>query len=164
MIIRDATYADLEDIIAIYNSTISGRMVTADIEPLSIKDREEWFKEHNPGSRPLWVVEEEDKIVAWVSFQSFYGRPAYRHTAELSIYIAEGYRGQGLGEQLLQEAMNHCEKIDVKTLLGFIFGHNKPSLGLIEKHGFERWGHFPRVAVLDGVERDLIIMGKRIRE
>jgi phosphinothricin acetyltransferase len=50
----------------------------------------------------------------------------------------------------------------VHTLLGFIFGHNQPSLGLFGKYGFEKWAHFPRVANLDGIERDLIILGKRV--
>ncbi|MNL65666.1 putative phosphinothricin acetyltransferase YwnH [compost metagenome] len=50
----------------------------------------------------------------------------------------------------------------MNTLLGFIFGHNAPSLGLFASLGFTRWGDLPRVAVLDGVERDLIIVGRRV--
>jgi phosphinothricin acetyltransferase len=52
--------------------------------------------------------------------------------------------------------------VKVHTLLGFIFGHNAPSLALFRKYDFETWAHFPRVANLDGVERDLIILGKRV--
>jgi L-amino acid N-acyltransferase YncA len=48
------------------------------------------------------------------------------------------------------------------TLLGFIFGHNEPSLQLFYRFGFEKWGHLPNVAELDGIERDLIILGKKI--
>src|SRR6266581_575295 len=48
------------------------------------------------------------------------------------------------------------------TLLGFIFGHNEPSLALFRRFGFLRWGELPKVAALDGVERDLIIVGRRI--
>jgi L-amino acid N-acyltransferase YncA len=47
-------------------------------------------------------------------------------------------------------------------LLGFIFAHNEPSLRLFAKFGFERWGYLPKVAELDEVERDLVIMGKRV--
>lgn len=50
----------------------------------------------------------------------------------------------------------------INTLLGFVFGHNEPSLALLRKFGFEVWGHLPKVAVLDGVERDLVISGRRI--
>jgi phosphinothricin acetyltransferase len=44
-------------------------------------------------------------------------------------------------------------------MVGLIFAHNEPSLGLFGQLGFERWGLLPRVALLDGVQRDLTIMG-----
>ncbi len=47
-------------------------------------------------------------------------------------------------------------------MLGFIFGHNEPSLRLFQRFEFETWGTLPRVAVLDGVERDLVILGRRL--
>jgi phosphinothricin acetyltransferase len=53
-------------------------------------------------------------------------------------------------------------RLGLKTLLGFIFGHNEPSLRLFEVFGFQRWGILPRVAELDGVERDLVIIGRRL--
>jgi L-amino acid N-acyltransferase YncA len=52
--------------------------------------------------------------------------------------------------------------LGLKTLLRFIFGHNEASLHLFESFGFQHWGVFPRVAELDGVERDLIILGRHI--
>ena len=163
MIIRDAREDDLPEIVDIYNSTVSGRMVTADTTPVSVKDRTAWFHEHKKGFRPLWVVEEGGKVIAWLSFQSFYGRPAYLGTAEISVYVAESHRRQGIGRMLLQRAIEYCPGIGVKNLMGFIFAHNAPSIGLFESFGFEQWGYFPRVAVLDGVERDLAIMGLRIK-
>ncbi|HET6144744.1 MAG TPA: hypothetical protein VFE02_14635, partial [Candidatus Acidoferrales bacterium] len=62
----------------------------------------------------------------------------------------------------IRRSIAHAPAIGVCTLLGFIFGHNEPSLKLVEKHGFTRWGFLPRVATLDGVERDLVIMGRRV--
>ncbi|MBA2875567.1 GNAT family N-acetyltransferase [Thermaerobacillus caldiproteolyticus] len=160
--IRHAKREDLKAVVDIYNSTIPSRMVTADTEPVTVESREPWFLEHTPHSRPLWVVEADGKVCAWLSFQSFYGRPAYRHTAEISIYIAEGWRGHGIGRYLLQKAIEECPRLGIKTLLGFIFGHNEPSLKLFSRFGFEKWGHLPSVAELDGIERDLLILGKRI--
>lgn len=160
---RLATLADLPVIVAIYNSTIASRQVTADTEPISVESRLPWFHDHTPERRPLWVVEGEDgTVMAWLSFSNFYGRPAYSGTAELSIYVAETARGKGLGRYLLQEAINFAPRIKVHTVLGFIFGHNTPSLNLFAGFNFEIWANMPRVANLDGVERDLLIMGKRI--
>src|SRR5258708_7077379 len=87
----DAAEADHPSIGAIYNATRPGRMVTADIEPVSVVSRMPWFQAHNPRTRPLWVLEENAgrHVCAWLSFNSFYGRPAYNPTAEVSVYVAE---------------------------------------------------------------------------
>jgi L-amino acid N-acyltransferase YncA len=162
MTIRDATLEDLPAMVAIYNSTVPTRMVTADTEPVSIASRQQWFADHSPERRPLWVVEVDGQVAGWLSYSSFYGRPAYNATCEVSIYLAPEFRGRGLGMRLLLRCIEHAPRIGVTTLLGFIFGHNEPSLRLFEKAGFERWGQLPRVAVLDGVERDLIIVGRRV--
>ncbi|HEY9807011.1 MAG TPA: N-acetyltransferase family protein, partial [Candidatus Obscuribacterales bacterium] len=98
----------------------------------------------------------------WLSFQSFYGRPAYQATAEVSVYVAEAYQRRGIGQKLLQTAIQRSPQLGLKTLLGFIFGHNQPSLQLFEKFGFRQWGYLPQVARLDSIERDLVIMGRRI--
>jgi L-amino acid N-acyltransferase YncA len=159
---RDATIHDLPKIVEIYNSTVAGRIVTADTEPVSVESRIKWFDEHEPTTRPLWIVFNNEQVIGWVSFQSFYGRPAYRFTAEISIYLDSSMRGKGYGEQILTYTMEKCAELEIKTLLGYIFGHNEPSLKLFKKLGFEAWGIFPRIAELDNIERDLIIVGKRI--
>jgi L-amino acid N-acyltransferase YncA len=159
---RLARFDDLPAIVSIYNSTVASRQVTADTEPVTVESRHAWFAEHVPGKRPLWVVEQDSQVIGWLSYSNFYGRPAYSGTAELSIYLHEDARGKGLGRYFLTEAIEFAPKIGVHTLLGFIFGHNLPSLKLFDGFGFERWANMPRVATLDGIERDLIILGKRV--
>jgi phosphinothricin acetyltransferase len=162
MEIRDAKLEDLPVIVEIYNQTVPSRRVTADTEPVSVESRRAWFEQHSPARRPLWVALESRHIIGWISYSSFYGRPAYDGTCELSIYLASEYQRRGYGSELIRRSIAHAPSIGVSTLLGFIFGHNEPSLRLVEKHGFTRWGFLPRVATLDGVERDLVIMGRRL--
>ena len=160
---RDAVASDLDIIVKIYNSTIASRMVTADTESVTVESRLEWFKNHSADKYPLWVIEnEEDMVVGWLSFQAFYGRPAYDGTAEMSVYLQESQRGKGLGKAVLQYAIDKCPEIGIKTLLGFIFAHNEASLKLFRHFGFGDWGILPDIAVLDGHERSLAILGKRI--
>ncbi|MRN51886.1 GNAT family N-acetyltransferase [Paenibacillus monticola] len=160
--IEDAAPEDLAAIVEIYNSTISGRMVTADLEPVTVEERLKWFHEHNSHHRPLWVLRKEGQIAAWFSFQSFYGRPAYNGTAEISVYVNENFRGSGAGTLLLNKALEEAPRLGVKNLIGFVFGHNQPSLQLLQKFGFEQWGLLPGVAEMDGIERDLVIIGRKL--
>src|SRR3977135_4714948 len=81
---RTGIPSDLPQIVEIYNSTIPSRIATADTEPVSVESRVHWFEEHTPDRRPLWVVEDAGRVAAWLSFSTFYGRPAYAKTAELS--------------------------------------------------------------------------------
>ncbi|EHB67911.1 MULTISPECIES: GNAT family N-acetyltransferase [Paenibacillus] len=157
-----AVMEDLPAIVDIYNSTIESRKVTADLEPVTVESRIRWFEEHSEDHRPLWVMRFGSEIVAWMSFQSFYGRPAYNGTAEISIYVNEKFRGIGAGSILIAKALEECPRLRVSNLVGFVFGHNEPSLKLLRKFGFEQWGLLPGVAELDGVKRDLVIVGRSV--
>lgn len=159
---RNAQPSDLETIVAIYNTTIASRMVTADTSPITVESRKIWFHEHNAENRPLWMVEELDTIVGWVSFQSFYGRPAYDATVEVSIYLDPSQRRRGLGKQILNHCLENAPKLGIKTILGFIFAHNAPSLRLFENCGFKEWAMLPDIAEMDGKEYSLKILGKRL--
>lgn len=161
MNIRHATLQDLPTIVAIYNSTIPGRMVTADLEPVSTENRLVWFDQHDPSRRPLWVVENENhKVIAWMSFSDFSERAAYNITAEISIYLDPVTRGKGLGSLLLQYAIEHAPELGVHKLLGKIFAHNEPSIKLFKKYGFDEWGNLPDVCLLDGELRSVLILGR----
>ena len=162
--IRLATEDDLPFIVAIYNESIPGRAATADTEPVTVEERREWFAHHTPDAHPIFVAEIEGEIAGWVSLSAFYGRPAYRKTAEVSTYIAARFQGRGLGTQLREHILEACPALGIETVLSFVFAHNAASIALNEKFGFTSWGHLPRVAVLDGIERDLLIMGKRLTE
>ena len=162
MIIRDAVETDLPAIVEIYNAAIQGRISTAQLDPVSVKDRLPWFREHAPESYPLWVAEIDGQIAGWLSFHSFITRCAYRGTAEISVYVSEKFRRLGVGRALLEKAMAYSPRLEINALVGCIFGHNEPSLRLFERLGFERWGVLPRIARVDDVERDLVMVGRHI--
>lgn len=159
---RPATVADLPAITAIYNATISGRMVTADTTPVTVESRRAWFDAHQAAGRPIWVLDDAGVIAAWLSFDPFYPRAAYDGTAMIAVYVAESHRRRGLARELVHAALAAAPGLGLHTLLGYIFAHNEPSLRLFETLGFVRWAHLPRVAVLDGIDRDLVIAGRRV--
>ncbi|MEO5942244.1 MAG: N-acetyltransferase family protein [Ferruginibacter sp.] len=160
---RDAKQEDLPAIVAIYNSTIAGRMVTADINPVTVADKLDWFKEHTKERRPLWMVENyENEVIGWVSFRDFYGRPAYNGTAEISIYLDEKFRGEGFGKKILEYAFTNCSSLNIDTLLGFIFAHNAASIKMFTGLGFVEWGNLKDIATMDNNSYSLKILGKKI--
>jgi len=159
---RIATRDDLPAIVAIYNETIPSRMVTADLEPVSVESRIAWFEAHSPDRHPMWVAERDGEVAAWLSYSKFHPRAAYDGTAEISLYVGSRFHRAGLGGRMLQEAIDAAPGLGFHTLVGLVFGHNAPSLALFERFGFARWGHMPRVAILDGVDRDLVFLGRRV--
>jgi len=160
MTIRDAIEADLPAIVRIYNATVPTRMVTAELEPTTVEARLPWFREHSPEQYPFWVAESGDRVIGWLDFKKFLPRCAYRGTAEISVYVDEEFRRRGVGQRLLEHAIARAPSLGITALIGLIFGHNEPSLKLFERFGFERWAFLPGVAQLDGMERDLIVMGR----
>jgi L-amino acid N-acyltransferase YncA/cephalosporin hydroxylase len=160
MIIRDAVEADLPVIVQIYNATVPTRMVTAELEPTTVEARLPWFREHSSEHYPFWVAESEGRVIGWLDFKKFLPRCAYSGTAEISVYVDQEFRRRGVGQRLLEHAIARAPSLGITALVGLIFGHNESSLRLFQRLGFERWGFFPAVAQLDGVERDLAVMGQ----
>ena len=164
MRIRNAQPADLPEIVAIYNASIPGRMATADTEPVTVAARESWFREFDPTRRPLWVLTDPvtQAIQGWLSLRSFYGRPAYASTVEVGVYTHPAAQRRGVGKSLLAHALAAAPALRIRTVLALVFAHNSPSIALFEAAGFAAWGRLPRVAELDGIERDVAILGRRI--
>jgi phosphinothricin acetyltransferase len=162
MPIRHATKTDLPAVVAIYNASIPGRMSTADLEPVTVAEREEWFRAFDAQSRPLWIFESAGKPAGWLGLRSFYGRPAYHRTVESAVFVAPEHQREGVARKLLSHALEECPGLGISNVLAFVLAHNMPSVTLFEAHGFGRWGLLPRVCEMDGVERDVLILGRRL--
>ncbi|KRN28770.1 acetyltransferase, GNAT family [Lactobacillus selangorensis] len=157
---ENARQADLSRIVAIYNQSIPNRLATADLEPVSVASKQAWFAAFNPDRRPIWVLKQDGQIVGWVSLESFYGRPAYQRTAEISIYLDATIQHQGVGQQTLNFIFSQLPRLQLDTVVAYIFSHNTPSQKLFKRNGFKTWGHLPNVAVMDGQRRSLDILGR----
>ena len=162
MPIRLAVASDLPAVVSIYNASIPSRMATADLEPVTVAEREEWFRGFDPARRPLWVYEHEGAIAGWLGLRSYYGRPAYHRTVESAVYVDPGHRRRGIAHDLLDNAVREAPTRGISNILAMVFVHNQPSVTLSEAHGSQRWGLLPRVCEIDGVERDVLILGRRV--
>ncbi|SSY70106.1 GNAT family N-acetyltransferase [Alysiella crassa] len=165
-IITLATQSDLPEIVAIYNSTIASRRVTADLQPVSVASRQAWFDAHQKPNRPIYVMKNQadGQIIAWASFSDYYSRAAYDITAEISLYVHEQARGGGVGKRFLAEMLRRAPELGIRNVIGVIFAHNQASIALFQSFGFAQWGRLPEVCDLDGVLADIVLLGKQINE
>ncbi|MEM7019285.1 MAG: N-acetyltransferase family protein [Pseudomonadota bacterium] len=163
MNIRFAKEEDWATLIDIYNQAVDETGYTADLEPITLEERLPWLRQHTPDVYPIYVAEaENDEIAGWCSISAYRtGREALRFTAEISYYIDKNHWRKGVASRLVEHAINDCPRLGIKSLFGILLDINVGSMKLLEKFGFERWGHMPNVADINGKECGHLYMGRR---
>lgn len=163
--IRQATQADLPHIVAIYNQSVPTRQATADLTPVTVAQRQAWFDAHGlEKNRPMLVaVGNNHRIIGWGTLSNLYERPAYRISSEISVYIDETAKGQGVGKGLVTELLKLAPSCDIQQVVAKIFAHNQPSLSLFKSFGFEEWGMLKQVCDMDDFIADVAILGKSLK-
>ena len=163
MIIRNFSINDLGAIVKIYNHAVDEKFATADTQYVTIDSRKEWFAQHSPITYPIYVVEENSKVVGWCSLSPHRpGRKALRSVAEISYYIHKDHRKKGIANSLITHTIKSAKALGFKNLISILIDLNKPSIYILEKFGFEKWGHLPDIAEFDGVICGQYIYGRKI--
>lgn len=120
----------------------------------------EWFGKKIPQSI-LKAVREDGAVLAWGALQGISGACSYAGVAEVSVYVSEAARGQGLGSKILEGLIAFAETNDLWTLQASIFPENAGSLRLHEKHGFIKVGRRQAIGKLNGTWRDEYLLERR---
>jgi len=157
--IRPAKIDDLNAITEIYNEAILTTDATFDIEPKTAAEQRVWFTNHGP-KNPILVAELDDIVVGWASLSEWSDRCAYADTAEISMYVKEGFRGKGIGRRLLEEIIREGEKVGLHTVVARITEGNSESVHLHESVGFEHIGVMKEIGQKLGRLLDVRIMQK----
>ena len=163
VIIRPARRDDCPDILEIYNEAVLNSTATYDYEPSTLERRFEWFDAHQRDNYAIWVAEAETdqpghRVVGWSSLNQYHDRPGYRFTAGNSIYIAPGWRGKGLGNQLIPPLLTSARERGLHAIIAAIDAANEVSLRLHARHGFDRVAYFREVGFKFGRWLDVIDM------
>jgi phosphinothricin acetyltransferase len=163
MNIRDAKIEDVGPINNIHNQAIEEKFKVAYLEPWTQERCVEWFKEHTGKEYPVYVAEIDTTVIGFAYISPYrQGRVALKQTAEISYFVDKDCRGKGIGKQLIAYVESQCSKLGIKTLFAIILDANEASVKLMEKCGYEKWGHLPGVAVFDGVDAGHLYYGKRV--
>jgi L-amino acid N-acyltransferase YncA len=157
--IRKAKPEDVEGITDIYNDAILKTIATFDTEPKTVDTQKKLFEEH--GSKyPILVAEEAGVIVGWASLTAWSDRCAYSGTVEISLYIKEWKRGQGIGKKLGEAIMREGRDAGFHTVISRIAEGNDASIRLFESLGFEHIGVMKEVGRKFGRLIDVYLMQK----
>lgn len=163
MPIREAVSADLSSIIDIYNAAVASGQATAETEAVTLKSRIDWFNTHNPKRYPLWIMEQGLDVVAWASLEPFRSdQKTFRHSAEISVFVAPQWQRQGLGRSLCWRLIEHSANLAVRTLVAVYFDHNDGARRLFRRLGFSEACHLTQVAELQGLSRGVYIASYRL--
>jgi L-amino acid N-acyltransferase YncA len=157
--IRPMTARDWSAVEAIYAEGIATGHATFETDTPSF---EAFDARHHRQHR--FVAVEHGTIVGWAALAPTSSRACYAGVAEHSVYVSADMRGRGVGRALMRALLESADAGGIWTIQTSIFPENEPSLALHEKLGFRVVGRRERIAQLDGVWRDTLLLERRRRD
>lgn len=153
---RAVTADDLPTVLAIYGEGLATRNATFETTvPTPEQLRSRWL----PGM--AWVAELDGQVVGWTAITPVSTRECYAGVGETSVYVAEAARGRGVGKALLFAQVTEADRAGLWTLQTSIFPENRASLALHRSAGYRTLAVRTRIAQLDGVWRDTVLLERR---
>lgn len=142
--IRQAQITDAEALTAIYNEYIRHTTITFETEEITIAENTRRMVDIM-AHFPYLVYEEQGHILGYAYVHYWKARAAYRHTAEVTIYLAVNAVGRGIGTCLLSRLIDECRQRDIHVLIACITQGNAASVALHRKLGFVQVSCFHQV-------------------
>lgn len=144
MDIRPFAPGDEVGICDIYQHYILNTVVTFEEVPLSSEQMRARIDAYR-ADHPWLVCVKDGAIVGYAYASKFHQRAAFRHTAELSVYVRHGCERQGIGRQLYEPLIKQVEAQGCHAMMGVIALPNEGSVRLHESLGFTKVGHLLQV-------------------
>ena len=157
--IRTMTKQDSLRVLEIYKMGLETRMATFET---IVPSWTVWDLKHLSHSRLVYI--DNDKILGWSALSPVSTRLTYIGVAEISIYVDTDNLGKGIGSMLMEKMIESSEQNNVWTLFSSVFPENTSTLKLHEKFGFRIIGRRDRIAQLDGIWRDTILLELRSKK
>ena len=149
---------DWESVRSIYLEGLATGDATFETEAPS---REKWDERHLSVPRLVAVSPRDGVVVGWAALTRISSRAVYRGVAEVSVYVSNKSRGNGIGKALLKQLIAQSEQKGLWTLQASVFPENIASLSLHEMLGFREVGIRQRIGKLHGTWRDTVLLERR---
>jgi phosphinothricin acetyltransferase len=154
--LRDLRPDDWPEVARIFEDGIRTGNATFETE---VPSWEAWSAAHLREHR--FVAEREGRVVGWIALVPVSPRACYAGVAEVSAYVGEAARGEGVGKALLARLIESSERGGIWTLETGVFPENEPSLVLLQRFGFRVVGTRERIGRLHGMWRDVVFLERR---
>lgn len=161
LLIRDAHDGDLPAVRAIFNHWIETSTASFRTVPDGEAETRAWFSGRGP-AHPVLVAEAGGEVLGWASLNPHKHTGGYRHTVELSVYLRDDARGQGLGKRLVGALLERARAAGHHVVLAGVCTEQDASLRLHESLGFEKVAHFREVGFKFGRWLDVAYYQKRL--
>jgi L-amino acid N-acyltransferase YncA len=156
VLVRDLRPDDWPEVSRIFAEGIATGNATFETK---VPSWEDWDAAHLPEHR--LVAEREGDVVGWIALVPVSPRACYAGVAEVSAYVGEEARGEGVGAELLAALVESSERAGIWTLQTGVFPENETSLGLLRRFGFRVVGTQKRIGRLHEVWRDVVLLERR---
>jgi L-amino acid N-acyltransferase YncA len=154
---RPVTVEDMPRVLAVYEERLAAaRNATFETKVPTVKQlRARWIPEL------AWVAELDGEVVGWTAVAPVSDRECYKGVGETSLYVTEAARGRGVGEALLFTQVTEADAAGMWTLQTLLFPEDRASLALHHSAGYRTLAVRTRIAQLDGVWRDTVLLERR---
>lgn len=155
LVIQLITKNDISACLAIYNYEVEHGVATLDLESRTLEEWREWHNAHSDEHHPIIVGTIDDVVVGYASLSPYRLKDAFKSTVELSIYIHQDYRGQGVATRLMERILEMA-KADtmIHNVVSVITAGNEGSTKLHNRFGFTYCGLTPEVGFKHGKYQD----------
>lgn len=145
-IVRTATSSDLPSILEIVNYAIANTTAIYDYDARTLEQQTIIFETKKEKGFPIFVIENENKILGFGTYDTFRTKIGYRFTVEHSVYVKEGFAGKGIGAILLQKLIDTAKEENYHIMIGVIDASNENSIRFHERFGFQSMGVLKEVS------------------
>ena len=162
--IRPAIVDDCPAINAIYNHYVHTSPATFDTEPMTEAWRRGWFDDRVARGLPMLVAVVDRAVAGWCCLSLWSPKGAYETTRDESIYVADGFRGMGVGRALLGAILDEAKRAEVHVVMAGVVACQDASLALHRALGFEQAAYYHHMGYKLGAWHDLIVMQRHLWE
>jgi phosphinothricin acetyltransferase len=156
--IREVRESDAESIAAIYAHHVLNGTASYDVDPPSAEATLGKIRRIAAARWPFLVAELDGEVAGYAYVTQFRDRPAYRYTAEDSMYVHPSQLRRGVGRSLLEALLQRSGEYGFRTVIAVIGGAEPASIALHDGCGFQEVGRLRRVGFKFGRWLDNVYM------